>query len=45
MVFWSEKISADNPKDLNQIPLTAMKLVLQDPLSEACVYGSDRPAF
>lgn len=40
---WSEKISADDPEDQHQISLTAVKLVLHDPLSEARAHGSDTP--
>lgn len=41
----SEKISANDPEDLTQISLIAVKLVLRDPLSEAHVHGSDTPVL
>lgn len=43
-INWSEKISADDPEDQNQISHSC-ELVPHDPLSEARARGSDIPAL
>lgn len=44
-INWSEKIFADDPEDLNQISLIVLKLIQDDPMSEAHVYSTRIQVF